>query len=163
MRAYAYKELARSETDKKEKDKNKDSAYKAYDDLNREFSSNIWTSDIEDWEKLEGDKGIVLTPPSQKHKNRPKSFKFKSRVVSNAHDCISAIHIIRFFEENESLVEWIHHKKFKSKQLLSDDPLFTVLLGGPKAPEISDVAYEFYKYSKENNCKESCCIWCIRI
>jgi hypothetical protein len=153
MRAYAYKALAKSKTDKKEKLSKKESAHKAYEDLNTEFFSNFWTPDVKQWERLEGDKGIVLKAPSQKDSGKSKNFKFKARVVSNAHDCISAIHIIRFFEENNGSAEWIHHKKFESKQLASDDLLFTVLLGGPKAPEISDVAYEFYQYSKENERK----------
>lgn len=155
MRAYANNELAKSEKNRAEKARRKALSYEAYNDLNRKFSSNIWTPDIKEWEKLEGDKGTVLSPPSKKDTNKPrKGMKkrrfFKARVVSNAHDCIGAIHIIRFFMKKGGLVEWIHHKKFKSKQLASDDVLFTVLLGGPKAPEISDVAYEFYKYNKKN-------------
>lgn len=151
MRAYTHKRLAKG----KEKTLHLNSAYKAYNDLNRKFSSNIWTPDIKEWEKLEGDKGKVLRPPTQKYTNRTrkgvkKQKVLKARIVSNAHDCIGAIHIIRFFLKKGGQVEWIHHKKFESKQLTSGDVLFTVLLGGPKAPEISDVAYEFYKFSKKN-------------
>lgn len=121
-------------------------ARQAYDELRREFSSNVWMPDIGQWETLEEDKGVVLTPPSQKDKKKP---NFKARVVSNVHDCIGAIHIIRFFMETNGLVDWIHHREFESSQLTSDDVLFTVLLGGPKAPGISKVADKFYKADKE--------------
>lgn len=140
MRAYAYKMLA----DKQEKSKNLGLAHEAYYELRREFSSDIWMPDVAEWEILEGDKGVVLSPPSR-------AAKFKAKVVSNAHDCIGAIHIIRFFMEQDGAVEWIHHKEFAAELLTSDDILFTVLIGGPKAPGISDVALEFYRFSKENS------------
>lgn len=102
------------------------------------ISTDVWTPEIAEWETLEGDKGTVLSPPSQRE-------KFKARLVSNAHDCIGAIHIIRFFMEQDGAVEWIHHNQFKPNQLSLNDVMFTVLIGGPKAPGISTVANEFYK------------------
>ena len=75
---------------------------------------------------------------------------FKAKVVSNEHDCISAIHIIQFFEDQDGEVEWIHHNYFDAEDFISKDRLFTVLLGGPKAPNISTVASNFYETDKDS-------------
>jgi len=58
---------------------------------------------------------------------------------------VSAINIIQFFEDQNGEVEWIHHSQFRSEDFSSRDRLFTVLLGGPKAPNISEVADSFYE------------------
>lgn len=46
-------------------------------------------------------------------------------------------------------MEWIHHENFEPEQFASEDTLFTVLIGGPKSPGISTVAYEFLETDRE--------------
>lgn len=99
---------------------------------------------MEGYLKAKTDK--VLTTPS-KAADVPRTFKVT--VVSNLDDCVSAMHIIQFFEKHGGLVEWIHHTKFKPEQFAPEDTLFTVLVGGPKSPGISNVADKFYKTDEE--------------
>ncbi len=132
-----------------------DKVSEAYEELNKVFNSqggeSQWPA-IGEWKKLEEylvkKTNKLLTPPSQAGSRRYGAFKAK--VVSNQADSISAIHIIRFFEEKGGQVEWIHHENFELNQFASEDTLFTVLIGGPKSPGISKVAFEFLKEDKDN-------------
>jgi len=133
----------------------KDKVSEAYEELNKVFNSQDGESQwptIEEWKELEEylveKTNKVLTPPSQAGSGR--QGVFKAKVVSNQADSISAIHIIRFFEEKGGQVEWIHHENFGLYQFASEDTLFTVLIGGPKSPGISKVAFEFLKEDKDN-------------
>ena len=156
MRAYALMTLSKIVTDESKKTEYEAKAHEAYEELNKVFPAeggeNQWPR-IKEWEELEEhlerNTDKVLPPPSQTGSGQPRAFRAK--VVSNLDDCISAMHIIQFFEKYGGWVEWIHHKEFEPEQFAPKDTLFTVLLGGPKAPGISKVAYEF---SKEDN-KES--------
>jgi len=102
-----------------------------------------WEPNENEWERLEEDTGELPIPASAKKKS------FKVQVVSNAHDCIGAIHIIQFLEKQGAAVKWIHNTKFQSEDMAPHDILLTILIGGPKAPGISHVAYKFYEADKE--------------
>lgn len=146
MRAQALRALAKQEADEGQKAKYETNAHEAYKLLNKVFSAEgaeSWWPRIEEWKTLEKDTGDLPRPRSQRESVEHKTFRAK--VVSNAHDCIGAIHIIRFFEKRGGLVEWIHPKKFKPEQFAPADTLFTVLIGSPKAPGVSDVAEKFYE------------------
>ena len=147
--------LAGKEADKSKKNEYEKEIRKAYEELNEVFHSqgaeNRWPT-IKEWEELEqylvNDTDNLLTPPSQAESGQP--IAFKAKVVSNQADSVSAIHIIRFFESNGGQVEWIHHKNFKLEQFIPEDTLFTVLIGGPKSPGISKVAFEFIEDNRKD-------------
>lgn len=154
MRVHALRLLSEREANKSEKAKYEIEVQKAYDELNEAFSSvgvGSWKLTLKEWQYLEEimDKRLdkILDLSSKMEKIKPGNFKAK--VVSNAHDCISAMHIIQFFHENGGLVEWIHHRDFKVEKFPPEDTLFTVLIGGPKSPGISEVAEVFLKTDKE--------------
>lgn len=154
LRAHALTKLSKIATDESKKTEYKAMANEAYEELNKVFPAEKGESQwptIKEWkeleELLEKNTDEVLTPPSQARSD--KSRAFRAKVISNLDDCVSAMHIIQFFEEHDGLVEWIHHKKFEPEQFAPEDTLFTVLVGGPKAPGISKVAYEFFETDKE--------------
>lgn len=155
LRAHALTTLSRTASDESKKTEYEGKAHEAYEELNKVFPADGGESQwptIQEWKQLEELLGKnadeVLIPPSQARSD--KSRAFRAKVVSNLADCISAMHIIRFFEEHNGLVEWIHHRKFEPEQFAPEDTLFTVLVGGPKSPGISKVAYEFYETDKED-------------
>ena len=156
LRAHALTKLARIEGkagNESRKIEYEGKAHEAYEELTKVFPAeggkSQWPT-IQEWKELEELLGKntneVLIPPSQARSD--KSRAFRAKVVSNLDD-ISAMHIIRFFEEHDGLVEWIHHQKFEPEQFAPEDTLFTVLIGGPKTPGISKVAYKFYETDKE--------------
>lgn len=154
LRAHALTKLSKIATDESKKTEYKAKAHEAYEELNKVFPAEGGESQwprIKEWEELEEllekNTDKVLPPPSQARSDKPRAFRAK--VVSNLPDCISAMHIIQFFEKHDGLVEWIHHEEFEPEQFAPKDTTFTVLLGGPKAPGISKVAYEFFETDKE--------------
>lgn len=155
MRANCLSRLSKLETNEAKKAKYKADAEKAYSHLNKVFAEggkSDWLPSLNEWQviekTLEENSEKLLKPYSQKPSS--KHTKFKAIVVSNTHDCISAIHIIRFLDEHGGLVQWIHHKNFEAEDFTRENPLFTVLIGGPKSPDISQVASEkFYNADKE--------------
>lgn len=151
MHAHALAKLTESETDKSKKEC-KALAREAYDDLDQAFSkmnAGDWRLTIKDWKKLEKDteEDTGELPKLPLPDKLPRDFK--ALVVSNAHDCISAMYIIQFFRKRGGLVEWVHHKKFKLKQFAPKDTLVTVLIGSAKARGISSVTKKFYEKDKD--------------
>ncbi|MDH3973350.1 MAG: NB-ARC domain-containing protein [Deltaproteobacteria bacterium] len=150
VRAQSLNKLSKSLSAGAKKEKNIE-AYNELKDHISEYSPGGWNPTIKEWQLLEKvaeeDLDKVLVTPSMKKKEKYKAFK--ALVVSNEHDCISAIHIVSFFEQSNGFVEWIHHKNFKEEDFACEDTLFTVLIGGPKSPGISSVAEEFYEVDKK--------------
>lgn len=75
--------------------------------------------------------------------------RFCATVVSNEHDCVSALHVIRYLESRGGRVLWKHHKDFQETELAPRGNLLTVLIGGPKSPALSRVAEKFYRADRE--------------
>lgn len=151
IRAHAFMKLF----EETKETKYKDSARKVYEELTKVFPADGGESQwpgIKEWDEIEEhlmtETYKVLPTPSQAGPDQPGAFK--AQVVSNLDDCIGAMHIIQFLEKQGGRVEWIHHKQFETERFAPEDTLFTVLVGGPKAPGISNVAYEFYKDDKKN-------------
>jgi hypothetical protein len=141
MRARALTELSNT-TDDRQKERYESEALKAYLELNDAFRFNEEVKlelKIDEWQKLEEEKGEVLSRSFTN--NKP----VRAQVVSNTHDCISALYIIQNFMKHGIGVKWIHSTKFKIKDLAPPDIEFTILIGGPKSPGISQVAQKFYK------------------
>jgi len=151
MRAFAIKKLL----EENPKAEYKVEADKAYTYLEAAFSDtepDTWRPKSDDWKRIEiiMDSSAADVPDLLYKTNPERKGVFKAKVVSNEHDCISAIHIIQFFEDQDGEVEWIHHNYFDAEDFISKDRLFTVLLGGPKAPNISTVASNFYETDKDS-------------
>lgn len=146
MRARALKKLSETAPEKDVKENYESQACSAYRDLNRVLQPNRrrgWQPTEVEWQQLEEDTGELPVPPSADTKS------FKVQVVSNAHDCMGAIHVIQFLEKLGAAVKWIHTSKFRPGDMASHDTLLTILIGGPKAPGIADVAHKFYEADKE--------------
>lgn len=151
MRAHVLNRLLTKRFDAKKREEFKNEAEEAYNNLNNTFSKEeIWSPHIQDWKKIEKaiEEETSELPELAFNKGKKRTEAFRAKVVSNAHDCISAIKIIQFFEEEGGIVEWIHPEHFEIKDFASKDTLFTVLIGGPKAPGISKVADKFYEADK---------------
>jgi hypothetical protein len=128
----------------------KEAADQAYADLNVVFAGGadlLWFPSIDDWRMLENDTGeLPLIRPS---KEIDYGGKRKAQVVSNAHDCISAINLINVFLAHNIHVIWTHVSEFRSNDFASPDISFTILIGGPKAPGISTISEKFYNASPD--------------
>jgi hypothetical protein len=146
MRARALTRLSRIETDKNIKEEYEVQAHEAYQELNEVLKLDkqiVWEPEEQEWRQLEEDVGEVLTPPSANRKTS------KVQVVSNAHDSISAIHIIQIFENLGAAVKWTHTTEFLPEHLALENTKLTILIGGPKSPGISSVAEKFYEADKD--------------
>ena len=150
LRALAQTKLSEKESDQTEKMKHETKAREAYEMLNKSFSKTgemSWKLTVQEWKQFEIHPVSKLYPLSQQKSDIPGFFHAK--VVSNEHDCISAMHIIQFFEKRGGLVEWMHHKDFKPYHLATEDALVVVLIGGPKTPDLSEVAHKFFEVDKD--------------
>lgn len=153
MRAHALTVISREESDESKKPKIKAKVGQVYQELADIFpageTANRWPT-LNEWkvmeELLQENTDKVLNPPSESEPDETRFFR--ATVVSNLDDCISAMRIIQFFEEHGGSVQWMHHNKFDQDQIASEERLFVVLIGGPKAPGIS-VADKFYEADKE--------------
>jgi hypothetical protein len=162
----AYRKLARPEfirmqaniqltRSRQERDKKLQREYKAlarniYNKINDHFlphGEHSWQLTINEWMKLTNDKAESI--PRRFRKIKPEPHAFKAVVVSNIHDCISAMHVLQFFVKYGGLTDWIHHEKFYPEKIKWKDTLFSVFIGGPKAPGISSVANKFYDTNKK--------------
>lgn len=104
-----------------------------------------WVLGPDQWRSFERDKPRTLErfqPESRDHRTR-----FRARLVSNAHDCVGAIFILQFLESLGGNVHWVHYDKFKSDKLGNENLLFTIIIGGPKAPG-SRIASAFYRVDR---------------
>jgi hypothetical protein len=151
LRARALSILAKTDADKGAWEQYAAQAGKAYEELNEVLASeqpNSWELTVEDWKKLEKHSEELLIPRSMLDMNKKKFFKVK--VVSNAHDCISAIYIIRFLEAYGASVEWVHPKKYQPEYSASHDIQFIILIGSPRAPGMASLADTLYEKNKES-------------
>jgi hypothetical protein len=123
----------------------------AYEKLSQEFMPQgtiSWKLTVKEWEKLAADSKSAI--PRRFQIRKPVQTTFRAIVVSNAHDCISAMYILQFLEKNGGRVEWIHHEAFQPDRINWKNYLFLVFLGGPKAPGISSIADKFYETNKRD-------------
>ncbi len=142
MRAAALRKLARAEEAGEESDAGQ--VREVYKALNRVLTAGragAWELTEEDWQMLEEDK--LPTPP------RLQESTSRAQVVSNAHDCVSAIYIIQHLQSHGAAIEWRHPKGLQPDDLAPKDTAVTVLIGGPKAPGISNVAEKFYEADRK--------------
>lgn len=150
-RARALTQLATEQKKEGERQKYEEYARMAYEDLKKEFSidgQNTWILSVDEWKTLKDPESETLLP-TRSTVGTEKGGSFKAQVVSNSYDAISAMFIIQFLENKGGEVKWIHSTKFKSKYFALEDTKFTILIGGPKAPGISEVADRFYKEDKD--------------
>ena len=146
MRARALNKLRKTETKDSQKERYESETIKAYQELNDaikfDYDAELELK-VDEWQQLEEDKGVVLTRDFSNKK------PVEAQVVSNAHDCISAFYIIKTFMKHGIGIRWIHSMKFKSKDLAPPNIKYTILIGGPKSPGISEVAQKFFKADKK--------------
>lgn len=147
MRARALMKLSRIETDKGAQRQYEAQARKAYAELNEAFAilqQNGWRPTEEEWKQLEeySEELPALHPMLDIEKKK----SFKVKVLSNAHDCISAMYIIQFFEAHGGAVEWMHPRRFLTEEPGSG---FIILIGGPGAPGMSCMEDRFYEKNRE--------------
>ena len=150
-RARASTRLASEQKKERERQRCEAAAREAYNDLKKEFSldgKNTWILSKDEWKILE-DPGSETLLPTRSTVGTEKDGSFKAQVVSNTYDAISAMFVIQFLEGKKGEVKWIHSTKFKSKDFAPEDTRFTILIGGPKAPGISEVADRFYEEDKD--------------
>lgn len=151
MRARALTQLASGQKEEVNRQMCDEEAREAYENLKKEFSldgQNIWIPDVDEWKILDDyDSEELLETRSTIGKI--KGGRFKAQVVSNKHDAISAMFVIQYLERKGGEVKWIYSPKFKSNDFAPENTRFTILIGGPKAPGISEVAYKFYKANKD--------------
>jgi hypothetical protein len=122
-------------------------AYKKIDERFLPYGQHSWKLTVNEWMKLADDTAESI--PRRFRRIRPKPLAFKAVVVSNTHDCISAMHVLQFFEKYGGHTDWIHPEKFQPDKIKWKDTLFSVFIGGPKAPGISSVANKFYDTNKK--------------
>ena len=154
MHARALTQHAREQKEETERQRCEGAAREAYGNLKKEFSldgQNTWIPNVNEWKTLEDyDSEELLTTRSTTGKIKGGSFR--AQVVSNTHDAISAMFVIQFLEGEGGEVKWIHSTRFKSKDFAPGDTRFTILIGGPKAPGISEVADIFTGPTRKNFC-----------
>ncbi|NOR47143.1 MAG: hypothetical protein GQ533_03730 [Methanosarcinaceae archaeon] len=149
MRACALTKLSITEADKDVQKQYEAQAKKVYAELNEAFAilqQNGWRLTEKEWKQLEEYSEKLPMPHSILVIDKKKSFTVK--VLSNAHDCISAMYIIQFFESYGGAVEWVHPTRFRTEELATPETEFIVLIGGPRSPGMSGVEDRFYKENK---------------
>ena len=147
MRARAINKLHETVKEARAKERYRSESDKVYIELNDAIKFDFdteWNLKQQEWQQLEEDAGEVL--------DYPLNFKqhAKVQVVSNVDDSISALYIIQTFANQGFSVKWIHSSKFKTKDLSPPDIKFTIIIGGPKSPGISEVAQKFFKSNKKD-------------
>ena len=150
-RARALTLLANEQKKERERQNYEEDARMAYEDLKKEFSldgQNTWILSVDEWKTLEN-LGSETLLPTRSTVGTEKGRSFKVQVVSNTYDAISAMFVIQFLEDKGGEVKWIHSTRFKTKHFAPEDTRFTILIGGPKAPGISEVADRFYEEDKD--------------
>ena len=142
MRATALNKLARTEP---REGSSYEEGLAAYEEVNQALSagsSDAWALSYEEWAGLEGGELPIPPPPS----SRP---RLKAQIVSNEHDCVSAIYIIQRLRDVQAEIVWRHPEGLSPTDVAPEGTALTVLIGGPKAPGISNVAEMFYEADRE--------------
>lgn len=150
-RARALARLASEQEKERTRQKYEEDARMAYEDLKAEFSldgQNTWILSVDEWKILEDHESETLLP-TRSTVGIEKGGSFKAQVVSNTYDAISAMFVIQFLKDKGGEVKWIHSTKFKNENFAPENTKFTILIGGPKAPGISEVADRFYEADKD--------------
>ena len=150
-RARALARLASEQEKESARQKYEEDARMAYEDLKAEFSldgQNTWILSVDEWKILEDHESETLLP-TRSTVGIEKGGSFKAQVVSNTYDAISAMFVIQFLKDKGGEVKWIHSTKFKNEDFAPEETKFTILIGGPKAPGISEVADRFYEAEKD--------------